>query len=894
MLRTGIYLQDRYEILGLIGSGGMADVYKAKCHKLNRLVAVKVLKAEFSDDPGFLSKFQMEAQAAAGLSHPNIVNVYDVVDEGSLHCIVMELIEGITLKSYILKKGKLEVKEAVNIAIQVAQGIAAAHEQKIIHRDIKPQNMLISRDGKVKVADFGIARAATTQTMTSEAMGSVHYISPEQARGGYSDARSDIYSLGITIYEMVTGRLPFAGENTVAIAIAQLQEPITRPSLYNLEIPVSLEAIILKCTEKKPERRYSQMSDVIADLRMMLLRPDDNFVQPVPEVDMGAGTVVIGKEELEEIKRGTSSSKDWDSLGSRESMTIRDGVRDWEISGSRDSMMSRDNSRDRDNVGGRDNMAYRDNSTDRDGIAYRDNSRDSMMPRDNRRDWDNAGSREGIIYRDNSRDWDSTGGRDGMMPRDNSWGRDNAGGRDGMMPRDNSRDWDSIGGRDGMMPRDNSQDWEDSRAREDIIFRDSNREWDNEGVRDTVRDRDYGRGRDGTGDRGREEWEWEEEEWEQNQDRERRDSKNTNVVPKFEKLLTVLGVLMAILIVAILIVVFSRVGGLLKFNTVETTSNSSTEIPSSEEPTSTTNSTEVEMPDVLDLPVDIAEAKLKESTLVMKVSGYQDSDTVEKGRIISQQFPKGTVIQKYSTVTVVVSNGTDLINLSELSLEGMSRDAAKMLLEQKKLTVKQDQEYNNSVQKGMVIRYEPSQARPGETVTLYVSAGTAPVMKTVPDIREKSGEEAIAALTAAGLNPGEVSQEYHDTIPEGHVIRQGVDAGIRVEAGSVIPYTVSQGPQPRRYIATLHENYNMGGAIGPGMVAADTTIEVRLKQVSNGETIYTTLMSPTVFRGNDTVPLNFNEIEGAQGVETGEVEVINVDSGEILAKFPIEFRVVTE
>ncbi len=228
MLRTGAYLQGRYEILSLIGSGGMSDVYKAKCHKLNRLVAVKVLKEEFSNDEGFVGKFQMEAQAAARLSHPNIVNVYDVVDEGNIHCIVMELVEGITLKSYIAKKGFLDVKEAVTIGIQVAQGIAAAHEQKIIHRDIKPQNMLISRDGKVKVADFGIARAATTQTMTSEAMGSVHYISPEQARGGYSDARSDIYSFGITLYEMVTGILPFEGDNTVAVALAQLQEPITR------------------------------------------------------------------------------------------------------------------------------------------------------------------------------------------------------------------------------------------------------------------------------------------------------------------------------------------------------------------------------------------------------------------------------------------------------------------------------------------------------------------------------------------------------------------------------------------------------------------------------------------------------------------------------------------
>ena len=570
MLRTGIYLQGRYEILGLIGSGGMADVYKAKCHKLNRLVAIKVLKEEFSDDSGFLGKFQMEAQAAAGLSHPNIVNVYDVVDEGNIHCIVMELIEGITLKSYILKKGKLEVKEAVGIAIQVAQGIAAAHEQKIIHRDIKPQNMIISRDGKVKVADFGIARAATTQTMTSEAMGSVHYISPEQARGGYSDARSDIYSLGITMYEMVTGRLPFEGENTVAIAIAQLQEPITRPSFYNPEIPVSLEGIILKCTEKKPERRYSQILEVIADLRRMLVHPDDDFVHPVPEVDMGAGTVVIGKEELEEIKRGIDSAREWDSLGSRDSMAVRDGIRDWEISGSRENMISRDNSRDWDNTNGRDSMTYRDN------------------------------------------------------------GRANTGGN--MAYRDNSRNWDNSGVKDSMTYRDNSQDWEISDDGDDVLTRDS-RDWDNTGGRD------YVRGRDNTGERNnRREWAWEEEEWERNQDRDHHNSRDNDVAPKFEKLLTSLGVLMAILIVAILVVVFSRIGGLLNFSSDDESSDIQTEIISSEESTS---SMEVEVPNVLELPVDMAEDRLKESTLVMKVSGYANSDTVDKDCIISQEFPEG-------------------------------------------------------------------------------------------------------------------------------------------------------------------------------------------------------------------------------------------------------------
>ena len=823
MLRTGIYLQGRYEILGLIGSGGMADVYKAKCHKLNRLVAIKVLKEEFSDDSGFLGKFQMEAQAAAGLSHPNIVNVYDVVDEGNIHCIVMELIEGITLKSYILKKGKLEVKEAVGIAIQVAQGIAAAHEQKIIHRDIKPQNMIISRDGKVKVADFGIARAATTQTMTSEAMGSVHYISPEQARGGYSDARSDIYSLGITMYEMVTGRLPFEGENTVAIAIAQLQEPITRPSFYNPEIPVSLEGIILKCTEKKPERRYSQILEVIADLRRMLVHPDDDFVQPVPEGDMGAGTVVIGKEELEEIKRGIDSAREWDSLGSRDSMAVRDGIRDWEISGSRDNMISRDNSRDWDNTNGRDSMTYRDN------------------------------------------------------------GRANTGGN--MAYRDNSRNWDNSGVKDSMTYRDNSQDCEISDDGDDVLTRDS-RDWDNTGGRD------YVRGRDNAGERNnRREWAWEEEEWERNQDRDHHNSRDNDVAPKFEKLLTSLGVLMAILIVAILVVVFSRIGGLLNFSSDDESSDIQTEIISSEESTS---SMEVEVPNVLELPVDMAEDRLKESTLVMKVSGYANSDTVDKDCIISQQFPEGTVIQKYSTVTVVVSNGSDLVKLSELTLEGMTEETAKVLLEQKKLIVKEEQEYHDTIKEGQVIRYEPSQARPGETVTLYISAGPITVMKTVPDIRQKTEEEAISNLLQAGLNPGQVSQEYHDTIPQGYVISQGVEPNLLIKEGSTVSYIVSKGTEPKRYITTINENYNLGRAVGPGMLAADVTVEVRLKQTVNGETIYTTLMSPTTFAGTDIISLSFHDVEGAPGVETGEVEVFDVDSGQILASFPVKFTAVVE
>ncbi len=275
MLKNGDFLQDRYEILEKIGSGGMSDVYKAKCHKLNRLVAIKVLKKEFCTDAGFVSNFKMEAQAAAGLSHPNIVNVYDVVDEGDIHYIVMELIEGITLKNYIAKKGRLDNKEAIGIAIQIAQGMMAAHERHIIHRDIKPQNIIISMDGKVKVADFGIAKAISMQTKNSDAIGSVHYIPPEQASGNISDARSDIYSFGITLYEMVTGILPFDGNDAESVAIAHMEQDLTPPSHINSNVAPGLETIILKCTRKNPCERYDSASEVIHDLRHALLNPKD-------------------------------------------------------------------------------------------------------------------------------------------------------------------------------------------------------------------------------------------------------------------------------------------------------------------------------------------------------------------------------------------------------------------------------------------------------------------------------------------------------------------------------------------------------------------------------------------------------------------------------------------
>ena len=299
MLELGTMLSGRYEVLKRVGSGGMADVYMAKDHKLNRNVAVKVLKSEYVEDEKFLKKFGTEAQAVARLSHPNIVNIYDVGMEDGINYIVMELAEGITLKEYIRKKGYLSPKETVEISTQIASAISHAHKNHIIHRDIKPQNILVSDTGIIKVTDFGIAKATSSNTVTSTAtaMGSVHYISPEQAKGRFCDEKSDIYSLGITMYEMVTGHVPFDHENGVTIALMHLQNEITPPSQIRDGIPDSLEKIILKCTMKKPEERYQTADDLIADLRLVFEDTSGGYVGVVPAID-DSPTIMIDQNEL--------------------------------------------------------------------------------------------------------------------------------------------------------------------------------------------------------------------------------------------------------------------------------------------------------------------------------------------------------------------------------------------------------------------------------------------------------------------------------------------------------------------------------------------------------------------------------------------------------------------
>ena len=708
MLRAGTYLQERYEILELIGSGGMSDVYKAKCHKLNRYVAIKVLKDEFSSDEGFVSKFKMEAQAAACLSHPNIVSIYDVVDEGKLHYIVMELIEGITLKSYIAQKRRLDVKEAVSISIQVAQGIAAAHSRNIVHRDIKPQNIIISKDGKVKVADFGIARAATSQTITVSAVGSVHYISPEQARGGYSDARSDIYSFGITMYEMVTGRVPFEGDNTVTVALAHLEEPITRPSVYNPQILVSLENIILKCTEKKPEHRYRSVEEVIADLRRVLIHPDENFVTMSPAQDMGGETVIISKDELNAIK-----------------------------------------------------SSYHGDRTSR-------------------------------------------------------------------------------------------QEYRQPEQEEEYQSEHQNR---------------------------------------QGSQNRKRNEPHDDVSPQFEKIMTTVGVVVAIVIVAVLIVVFSKLGGLIRFGNSDKTPTIQTETVATEE---SLGESQVRMPDVRNLYIDDAVTELKKSDLDFHFT-YEDSETVEKDHIIAQQIEPEQIINKGTMVELYVSNGTDLIDLSSMGLIGMDQTAATALLDQNQMNAVIQQDYSDTVEAGKVIRFEsqnpdnPLKAKAGQSVTLFISQGSEAEVRTVPDIQNISEDEAIARLTDAQLEIGEVTEEHSDTVEIGYVIRQSIAPETMVKAGDAVGYVVSIGPEGKRYIGAISETYQLSNLIGPGAVDSSLVVEVRLKQEVDGRAVYRTLMQPTELTGKDLLPISYPSIEGISGVDYGEVEVVNMQTGLVVQSYPVKF-----
>ena len=309
----GRLLGNRYEIIEKIGSGGMATVYKAKCHVLNRYVAIKILRDEFTTDEEFIRRFNTEAQAAASLTHPNIVSIFDVGHEDNVYYIVMELVQGKTLKEIIVEeKGPLPWKWSVNIAGQIASALETAHKNHIIHRDIKPHNIIITEDGVAKVTDFGIAKAVSNSTITAfgTTIGSVHYFSPEHARGGYTDEKSDLYSLGVVMYEMLTGKVPFDADTPVSIALKHMQEKPVEPMKLNPSIPFAINKIIMKAMEKEPSLRYQNATEMLKDLSMALKDPEGGFVKSNAEkLQYTQRVPVLGEEPQVEVKKDGKKGK---------------------------------------------------------------------------------------------------------------------------------------------------------------------------------------------------------------------------------------------------------------------------------------------------------------------------------------------------------------------------------------------------------------------------------------------------------------------------------------------------------------------------------------------------------------------------------------------------------
>ena len=290
-------LQGRYQIESLIGEGGMSYVYKAKDTKLGRIVAIKVLKEQYAEDKEFITTFQEEARSAAKLNHLNIVSTFDTVDEGNLHFIVMELVEGVTLKNFIQRKGKLSERESIGIALQLIDGMDVAHKMGVIHRDIKPQNIIISTEGVVKIADFGIAGMATQETANTAVMGSVHYISPEQAKRGSSDARSDIYSFSCVLYEMLTGKVPYAGEDSMSVVFSHLEDPIPRVRESVKELSKAIDYIVWRGMQKKASLRYQNIADMGEDLQLALDDPEGSFLS---EREEEGGSRIFGRKEMDQ------------------------------------------------------------------------------------------------------------------------------------------------------------------------------------------------------------------------------------------------------------------------------------------------------------------------------------------------------------------------------------------------------------------------------------------------------------------------------------------------------------------------------------------------------------------------------------------------------------------
>lgn len=744
MIKLGMLIGGRYVILEKIGTGGMSDVYRAKDQKLNRFVAVKVLKQEFSENRNFVSKFRVEAQAAAGLMHPNIVNVYDVGEEDGIHYIVMELVEGITLKKYIEKKVRLTTKEAISIAIQVAMGIEAAHNNHIIHRDIKPQNIIISKEGKVKVTDFGIAKAASSNTITSNVMGSVHYTSPEQARGGFSDEKSDIYSMGITMFEMLTGRVPFNGDTTVAIAIKHIQDPMPLLRDFVPEVPQSVENIVMKCTQKSPDRRYQNMSEMIADLKRSLINPDAVIAQVDTEDDIGKTKIMPNSERTASISVPPVLNTVWEEKVPRRETYADDA----DLEAMPELIMPANTKRK--------NNSYEEDTYSESYYTDEEYYEDveevvKEKPVRNTKQKTQKGTNPSNTKKTVKKTQNKSSKKSGKKAGNKS-------------------------------EKNNKQNTKTKQNKASVSTSKTYNYYDEDYVQETVNRQNV---RESTYDY--------EEDFAKNYGKNEYDYN-----PKAEGFTTILTVIAAVIIGCILLYfvgqatgMFEQIGGTPLHNKVN-----GSEIEN------------VVMPEFADRDVEeVKEAfnsvGLGYKTTFIESTQYTKNKVISAALEDGQTVLANDSIPVNTTIVLTASAGTNGINVP--SVQGLSEAEGTATLTKEGFKVTKTQEASAEYAKGTIIAQFPeaNTTAPLESeITIVISNGSDEVEVRMPGVLGNAKETAVHTLESAGLVVNSIEESYSE-YPEGQICYQSYEAGTTVTAGTTIDLKISIGKETATYNCSL-------------------------------------------------------------------------------------------
>ncbi len=754
MIKLGMLIGGRYEVLEKIGTGGMSDVYKAKDQKLNRFVAVKVLKQEFSENRNFVSKFRVEAQAAAGLMHPNIVNVYDVGEENGIHYIVMELVEGITLKKYIEKKVRLTTKEAISIAIQVAMGIEAAHNNHIIHRDIKPQNIMISKEGKVKVTDFGIAKAASSNTITSNVMGSVHYTSPEQARGGFSDEKSDIYSLGITMFEMLTGRVPFNGDTTVAIAIKHIQDPMPYLRDFVPEIPVSVENIVMKCTQKSADRRYQSMGEMIADLKHSLINPDAAIAQVDTEDEAGKTKIVPSSPEP--IPMPAVLDTVWeDRVPRREAYAEEEQLETMPGQDMQASSNTRGSSRYEMDAYG--TAYYEDDDYYGEVVMEQPSKTNRQKPA--KAAPNSAGARKTEKKPEKPQAKKPENKKADQKKPEAKKKQATAGKK--KKPQSNTA------GKTSQSRANKAYDYYEEDYEQEVVNRQN------------VRKGGYV---------------YDDYEYPENLGKNEYDYN-----PKAEGFKTVLTVIAAVIIGCILLYFVGQATGIF-----EQIGNAS-----SQSPGSSSDAERAVMPEFEGHELDEIKQSLNAVGLGCKTT-FTESTQYAKNKVISAALEDGQKvlandkILKNTTIILTVSAGGDGIHVP--AVEGMSEAEGTAALTKEGFKVIKTQQSSAEYAKGTIISQSPegdSIAPIESEVTIVLSAGGDGAEARMPQVLGNSKDAAVSVLEAAGFVVNDIEESYSSDYPAGQICYQSYEAGTNVLVGAKVDLKVSIGSETATYSCRL-------------------------------------------------------------------------------------------